>query len=301
VSDRWPDFYIVGAPKSATTFLVHHLSQHPRILLPPVEFHYFGSDLEFRRQRTTRAEYLAYFDQPGPGRVVGEKSAHYLQSAKAAGEIAAVRPDAHIIITLRNPLDLIWSFHGHHLRDGEDDIADVEDALAAEPARARGERIPPGNTLPQALQYTEVARFAPQVRRYMEAFPADQILVHLYDDVERDPQSVLSRTFAFLGVDPMTQMSISVVNAAGTLRSPQLQELLHEPPPLVSVIARRVMPRRARHWLARTLTELNKGPDERGGMPLDVRRRVGPRFDDDVRELETLIGRDLGAWLSSWR
>ena len=41
-----PNLFIVGAPKSGTTFLYHYLKQHPDIYFPNFkEPHFFGSDL----------------------------------------------------------------------------------------------------------------------------------------------------------------------------------------------------------------------------------------------------------------
>ena len=54
---RYPDFYIVGAPKCGTTAMYDYLRQHPQLFMPDrKEPLYFGSDLEFRlRRRPTGA------------------------------------------------------------------------------------------------------------------------------------------------------------------------------------------------------------------------------------------------------
>ena len=39
---RWPNFFIVGAPKAGTTSLHDYLNQHPKIFLPTIkEIHFF--------------------------------------------------------------------------------------------------------------------------------------------------------------------------------------------------------------------------------------------------------------------
>ena len=36
-ADKLPNFFIVGAAKSGTTSLYHHLSQHPDVFMSPVK------------------------------------------------------------------------------------------------------------------------------------------------------------------------------------------------------------------------------------------------------------------------
>ena len=44
--EKLPNFFIVGAAKSGTTSLYHHLCQHPDIFMSPVkEPHYFSRDV----------------------------------------------------------------------------------------------------------------------------------------------------------------------------------------------------------------------------------------------------------------
>jgi len=41
---KYPNFFIVGAPKSGTTSLYHYLKQHPDISIPEKEPRYFIKD-----------------------------------------------------------------------------------------------------------------------------------------------------------------------------------------------------------------------------------------------------------------
>ena len=96
---RYPDFFIVGAPKCGTTALYAYLRQHPQIFMP---FHkeplFFGDDLSHRYGRMSTDEYLALVDGAGDGQRVGEASAWYLYSSSAAEEIKAVIDEAKAAI-----------------------------------------------------------------------------------------------------------------------------------------------------------------------------------------------------------
>ena len=142
VTVEYPDFYLVGAPKCGTTALYDFLSQHPQIFLPRTkELLHFASDLSYPT-RLSEDEFLAHFaDRQGEQRA-GTAHTAYLQSKRAAREIKSKRPDADIIIMLRNPVDMLHSWHSELLYETIEDIEDFEAALDAEPARRRGERIP---------------------------------------------------------------------------------------------------------------------------------------------------------------
>ena len=74
------DFLIIGATKSATTWLQKSLQTDPRIAMPEPELHYFSR--EFDRGDDW---YLAQFPKNAAGLVAGEKSNSYLESARRGG------------------------------------------------------------------------------------------------------------------------------------------------------------------------------------------------------------------------
>ncbi len=270
--------------------------------MPEPEPHYFGSDLEFVGGHTRLEDYLALFRDASPDQIAGEKSVYYLFSERAAAEIEAFCPSARIVIMLREPVEMLWSLHGQRLRDLSEDIADFEEALAAEADRARGERVPDRHPFPRSLQYTEIGRYAPQVRRFFDVFPRDRILVLLFDDLQRDAAAVFARTIAFLGVPAWQPAEFEAVNVSASLRSASFQRALISPPGAVRALARLVLPSRQwREGVVGALTRLNLTSDRRGRVPQRVLRAVGPRFRADVRELEGLISRDLSSWVDRWR
>src|SRR5687768_15406060 len=143
---RTPNFFIVGAPRCGTTSMYAYLRQHPEIYVSPhKEPHFFGSDLSplpgaIREEELYRALFAGAGDRPR----AGEASVWYLSSRKAASEIRAFAPEARILILLRAPHQMLESLHSLFLRTGNEDLPTLEEALAAEPERRRGQRIPPG-------------------------------------------------------------------------------------------------------------------------------------------------------------
>ena len=69
-----PHFLIVGAMKSGTSTLRDHLARVDGVFIPRDELHFFSEDDQYARGLPW---YERYFDDAGPGMVVGEKTATY--------------------------------------------------------------------------------------------------------------------------------------------------------------------------------------------------------------------------------
>jgi sulfotransferase family protein len=292
-----PDFFIVGAFKSGTTALYDYLRLHPQVFMP---FHkeplFFGDDLSRRYGRMTRAQYEALFADAKAGQRVGEASAWYLYSRSAAREIRGASPQAQIIVMLRNPVDVMYAQHSQLLFNVEEDISDFGEALAAEPARRRGERLPPGPLRVENLYYRESVQFAEQLQRYVDVFGRDRVKVIVYDDFRDDTPGVYRGVLEFLGVDAEFAPRFAVRNPNKRVRSRLLQRLVYQPPgPLL-----RLVPLIRRFPLAHALRDrmlrVNSSPERRPPMDPELRRRLLNEFTPQIRRLGDLIGRDLSAW-----
>jgi hypothetical protein len=67
--DRLPSFVIIGAAKSATTWLAHHLQRHAQVFIPSVEVHYFS-----RQYEMDVSWYASHFQGARGAQIVGERS-----------------------------------------------------------------------------------------------------------------------------------------------------------------------------------------------------------------------------------
>jgi hypothetical protein len=296
---RKPDFYIVGAPKSGTTALYAYLRQHPQVFMPDFkEPHHFGSDLDFRDQRRpTREAYLALFAAARADQVVGEASVFYLLSERAAREIHEFRPDAKIIAMLRNPVDMIHSFHSQRLYNTTEELPFAE-ALAAEADRREGRRLPRNVGLFQGLQYRRLGSYAEQVQRFLDVFGREAVHVLLYDDFRADTARAFRETCAFLAVDPDVEVSFAVVNANKEPRIRWLRDLTWRKPEPLRRLALLAVPNAAlRVRMARTIRKLNRREAQRSALDPALRAQLTKEFAPDVERLEALLGRDLRAWL----
>lgn len=291
-----PNFFIVGAPKCATTALTTYLDRHPEVGIVGKEIHVFGRDLEFRRRRATLDQYLALAAPLAHLPAVGDASVYYLFSRSAAEEIKQFCPEARIIIMLRNPVDVLHSLHGQLLKTADEDIEDFEGALAAEPDRAAGRRIPRSIHAVHALRYRRIVAFSEQVERYLRVFGREQVLILLYDDLARDPAAVFRTTLEFLGVDPDFHTTFERINEAQQLRFRKVREIQKNLPSGLVLWLRQTMPRPVRAGLVGLFTMITYRNAKRPPMRPELRTRLLEEYRGEIDRLGALIGRDLSGW-----
>jgi Sulfotransferase domain len=302
---RVPDFFVVGQPKSGTTALHSMLRRHPQIFMPESkEPWFFAQELQERTpprpEGTPRTleQYMALFAGASAEQLAGEATPLYLWSRTAAARIAEVRPDARIVAILREPASLLRSLHLQFLESYVETERDLAKALALEPQRRAGRKIPRYTYWPKALLYSEHVRYVEQLRRYEEHFPHERMLVLVYDDFRADNDATVQRVLDFLGVQVLSLGSIHA-NPTTAVRSQGLNELIHAvsvgrgPVSLalkgaVKAVTPQDLRRRAlRATKQRVLYTEPEPADER--LMAELRRRYAP----EVAALSEHLGRDL--------
>ena len=288
VTLRWPNFFIVGAAKAGTTSMHRYLAQHPDVFMSPVkEPTFFASDLGLITPWQTEQSYLSLFADADGRAVRGESSPAYLLSSEAARRIREVSPDARILILLRNPVDAAHAVFREARKFALEPCRRFATALAASDDGRPDLVGRPGGTW---LRYREVVRYADQVERYLRAFPRDQVLVLLYDELAGNPASVYRRVLEFAGVDPSFQARLDRSNPGFDVRSQLVQRWL-------MAGADRERARGSTTRPGRFVARLNR----RSVVAADpaTRTRLLADLRPDIERLAELIDRDLSRWLDA--
>jgi Sulfotransferase family len=302
---RIPDFFIVGHPKSGTTALYDMLRAHPQVFMPSLkEPLFFSSDMGLRfptprsgKVPQTLDAYLALFADGGQQQRWGEASSSYLWSRTAAAAIAQLQPQARIIAVLREPASFLQSLHLQLMQIHVESQGSFRKALALEPARREGKRIPRRSHRPQLLLYSEHVRYVEQLRRYEAVFPPEQLLVLIYDDFRADNEATIRKILRFLELDDSAPVKVTDANPTVVVRSPRLHEISQAialgQSPLSMALNRTVKalgPRNVRRAVAIRERLLMGSPgtsdDE---LVLELRRRFKP----EVLALSQHLDRDL--------
>jgi hypothetical protein len=300
-----PDFFIVGAPKCGTTSLNAYLAAHPAIFMARKEQHFFGSDLADIWPQPTSERYFDSFAGSEYATRRGDAGVWYLRSRVAAEEIHAYNPSAQIIAILRDPVDMLPSYHSQLLWRDWETIQDFGQALAAESDRRNGRRIPRKNGgNPWRLLYRDVVRFYEQIDRYFSVFGKKQVCVLLFDDLVERPAQTYKSLLQFLGVDPDFSPDFAVLNSNKYNKSRLIRRALDvvcDPSPRVRRASRRVLPVQpvrsalVRH-IALPMRRANTRVTPRPPMDEQLRAKLNAEFAPDVRRLSALLGRDLSHW-----
>ena len=184
---RLPNFIGIGAPKSGTTWLFRCLQEHPDIFVAAVkETNFF--DYETITGRLP--EYAAHFTCADRGQAVGEISTRYFISRHAPQRIKTHLPTVRLLVTLRHPVEQIYSHYWHlrrqnfHQQSSRNLPRCFEEALDIYEARL-----------------FEPALYAKHLKRWLYHFNPSQLLVLLYDDIRDRPQEVLRQVYSYLGVN----------------------------------------------------------------------------------------------------
>ncbi len=301
-----PDFFIVGHPKCGTTALYEMLRGHPQIHMPVKEPWFFAPDrrrlAEHRKvaEDRTLAEYASLFAEAQPNQRVGEASPAYLMSELAAARIAERQPSARIIALLREPVSFLRSLHLQSVQDHLEHEKSFGRALARQRSEQEQGNAHPGRPAgePQ-LAYREHIRYVEQLRRYHAVFPADQVLVLIYDDFRRDNEATVRRVLRFLDVDDTAPIEVTEANPTVRLRSRKLDEVVSSvylgrgsvAGPAKSAF-KTIAPRRARMAALRVMRRrfiYGKPAPPEEALTLELRREFKP----EVVAASEYLNRDL--------
>jgi hypothetical protein len=301
---RLPDFFIVGHSKSGTTALYEMLRAHPQIFMPEMkEPIFFAKELPRQAHRyrapETLEEYLALFADARPGQRLGEASASYLRSERAAERIAQAQPAGKIVAILREPASFLRSFHLQLLQAHYESERDLRRALALEPERRAGRQVPRRSLWPQELLYSDHVHYVEQLRRFERHFPPEQMLVLIYDDFRADNEASVRRVLSFLGVEETLPVPVAEANPTVSMRSQRVDDLLYAlstgqgrlagtAKRALTTIAPREARRRALRMAQRTFVYGAEPPRDEALMS-ELRRRFKP----EVQALGEHLGRDL--------
>ena len=265
------DFLIIGAGKSASTWLQTQLQADPTVYMPGPELHYFSR--EYRRGDDW---YLSQFSEEGIGRTVGEKSNSYLYEPEAAARIHRVLPNAKLIAQLRNPVDRAYSHYCMLFRRGEVG-SDIESYL--DPSKGEHPRL------------VGSGHYARHLQRYIDLFGRDQLLILFYEGVKGDPERQMAKVRSYLGLPqrPLAELSRGKAKDKTVPVVPApLRKRLGWMKPLTRQLRGTPVFEAVRGTIARDV--------EYPALTADLKKRLSEYYAPSIELLEGLSGQSLSHW-----
>ncbi len=279
-----------------------YLGQHPDIFFSEwKEPFFFCPDLPHLRAITEEDHYLDLFRDGADQRYRAEGSTWYLYSTRAAALIHETCPKARIIAMLRDPLEMIVSQFSYNLIKGNENIEDIDRALAAEPERRAGRMIPPSNRIEAALHYTAAVDFAPQIERYFNLFGRENVDVLLFDDLKADATGVLRKVFTSLDINPNATIDTTPQNESKSLPTRRFGKLYRAMISRKGAIglAKQILPDPVKKMAWSAIDGLNRGgrtAAPKASLQPALRADLTAALRPGIERLGTLLDRDLSHW-----
>jgi len=298
--DFVPDFVIVGAPKCGTTSLFHYLAGHERIAGSAVKEPFFWCPDIVEPGRVASADgYRALWDGAAPGAVTGEASADYAMSEVAIPSLVVARPDVKLIMILRDPAEMVASYHSELVQAYQEPVKELERAWALQERRAAGRGPFSRDTIePKKLQYLWACALGDQLERLFAHTGAENRLAILFDDLVGDPRQVYTDTLRFLGVADDGRTDFPRMNRNRNLRSVRLATVHRSIPRLLGPLyaPARAMARRVGISPSAIVNRFNIREGERRKIDPAFQAELREAFRPQVEKIERLLGRDLSHW-----
>ncbi len=223
-----PDYLVIGTKRGGTTSIARWLLAHPEVrpLFPARETrkgtYYF--DINFGRGESwyrshfpTRIAHGLRESIAGRRLLVGEATPYYLHHPHAAVRARRFAPDARVIVLLRDPVERSYSHWVERTRNGVENLS-YREAIEAEADRIEGEEArmlddPSYVSFPhQHFSYVDQGRYSRGLKRWLDVFPPEQVLVLRSEDLYEDPAAVYNQVLDFLDLSPHTPEEFSAFN-----------------------------------------------------------------------------------------
>ena len=198
LSNKLPDFIIIGAMKSATSTLHNQLSAQPGIFMSTPKEPNFFSDDEIYNQGLNW--YTALFSDADPEQICGESSTHYTKLPdypETIQRLKAAIPMPKLIYVMRHPIDRLISHYMHQWSEGVISC-DINQAI---------------DRYPELVDYS---CYGMQISAYFEAFGSKSVLPLFFEDLKANKNKSLNRVGEFIGltepliwVDDLAQDNVS--------------------------------------------------------------------------------------------
>lgn len=216
-----PTYFIVGAKRAGTTSVDEYLVEHPLVVRGLVEkgcryydVNYHRGPAWFRSHLPLRADIDRLQRTLGSRPVFGESSPYYSFHPDAPARIAADVPGARLLFVLRDPVERAWSHYRYEVARGFEDLA-PDAALSAESGRLRQADEQARWFSHRHHSYVGRSRYAEGLRRLLDHFPTDQVLLVRSEDVFTAPQATMARVFEHVGVAPYVSAHYRAHKALG--------------------------------------------------------------------------------------
>ena len=282
------DFIGIGAEKAGSTWVANCLAEHPQVCLSePKEVHFFNkvSTYIYGGKNPNYFKswdwYKNHFLHCREDNLKGEFSTGYLYDTEAPKNIKKYFPDARLIICLRNPIKRAYSQYLMYKSYFKKEERDFELVLRKE------------------IEYIEKGLYYKQIKRYLNYFEMDQLLILSLDEIKAYPEKVVESIYEFLGVDSsyLPAFISNKSNQAKQVRFPFVIELMTLfSDLLVSSKLSSLLTFLKKVGFKKLVMNANTKAIKYPDMDVKTKEYLRAAFREDIIKLEHLLDKDFSSW-----
>jgi hypothetical protein len=295
------DFIGIGAAKSATSWIAACLADHSQICLAKEkETEFFNREINifvqpniFTKEKECFSKYdregikgyQKYFRHCQESMIKGEWSVKYLPEPQVAFKIKKEFPDVKILVCLRNPLERALSqfYYAKYHQGFEKCCQSFEEAFEKHP---------------NFYRFTSL--YSKALKRYFDLFPKKNILVLIYEEIEKNPLKFIQNIYRFLGVDDSFVPPSLEKKVNPTLRyfHPRLLKIYSQSLKILQKFGGENLINFLKKTQFKKLAEYIKAGEEIEEISIkpETKKNLQKIFTQDIKNLEKLIKKDLSFW-----
>ena len=304
MSEKLPNFLIVGMAKCGTSSLASYLQQHPDVFISSrKEPRFFTSQsteiypLNGPKDQAVMHWYVPDYEnycklfEGADESMIGEASADTLYFYKyTIPLIKKYLDNPKIILIIRNPVKRAFSAF-QYLTMAEREEVSFEEGLELE-----GERIKSNWEL--IYHYRSVGNYYEPIKAFMENFSNVKVIIS--DELLSKPREVLTECFNFLGVSGDFEVNTSMkLNPSGIPKSRLLYNMIRKESVIKKgfrLIIRLFFPeKKSRVRLSNKLFASNL---KKISFSKNTEFELKEYYKEEILKVSKLIGKDLSGWLN---
>ncbi len=289
-----PDFLIIGAQKSGTSWLARNINQHPQIYIPSHEIHFFNLEKNYNQGSDW---YESQFPSNTPHMLIGDKTPNYLwvTDIKMQSDFGNHLPNIHhnifetipqvkLIITLRNPVHRAISAINHYKKNGQiPPFVNAKDLIL-------------GNKKKYSQQFgiIDMGLYHQHIKKYYQKFDDSQLLILIFEiDIVQNPEEGLRKVCEFLEIDSSFKFNSTKNKVHHFEERPYILSLLNHYMPNVYPHLQKLKPSFLRNSISKVKKNLKQTKAE---YSEDVSNFLIDFYKEENEKLFHLLKHDIPSW-----
>lgn len=272
-----PDFFIIGAMKSATSTLHDQLDFHDTFFMSsPKETNFFSNTDVFEKGIHW---YQSLFKDAKACQIRGESSTNYTKLPdypETVKRISSICPEAKFVYVIRHPVDRLISQYIHEWTQ-KIISCDINTAILKHP---------------MLINYS---LYNMQIEPYIDTFGKDSVLLMFFERLISNPISEIDRLFRFLGVSESVKWDFEMKKneSSQRLKISLLRDSIVNNK-IVTYIRRKYIPKKIRNSI-KNLWTIKERPE----LSADSIDKIEEIFNKDLQCLSQKTGIELNC--TNWK